>query len=455
MSKKRILLVDDEVIITQILTVILEDEFNAVVESCHSGREAIDLLKKDSAFDLIVSDYGMPHGTGEDLFKYAKGEMNLPIPFILFSGGAIEDYDFFINEVKDENQCYFVEKPSDVEIINVVKTSLEKQVTQDREQVIVSSGDTSYLPMPIEILIKYMADPSDVFLKINDAKYLKVSSKLNDSFIEDLERQKDKGVKELYLEKHEFLNFFHSLQVKLQGDDQQASTGKRILFEIAGLTINVDQQKMADLKVPKFHQELVNQTLEGLITDIKSSSNIFNILSGFTEKVNYLSDHSILVIYFSSLIAKKLGWFNEKMSTQLALAGFFHDITLKDEFLAKIETKEEIFNFDDTEQKLVLEHPEKCSQIVEKFNKHNQDAINIILNSQELPNGNGFPKGLNAQTIQPLPALFILSHKIVSLLFEDDFKVENLGAHIQNLEKEYDQGNFKRPYKALREILLD
>ncbi|MCP4912894.1 MAG: HD domain-containing protein [Oligoflexia bacterium] len=199
----------------------------------------------------------------------------------------------------------------------------------------------------------------------------------------------------------------------------------------------------------------MNQTLEGVVTDIKKSSNIFNILSGFTEEINYLSDHSILVIYFSSLIAKKLGWFNEKMSAQLALAGFFHDITLKDEFLAKIEKKEEIFNFDDEEQKIVLEHPEKCSQLVEKFNEHNQDAISIILNSQELPNGDGFPKGLNAQTIQPLAALFILSHKVVSLLFEDGFKIENLVTHIQNLEKEYDQGNFKRPYKALREILLD
>ncbi|MCP4912893.1 MAG: response regulator [Oligoflexia bacterium] len=241
MPKKRILLVDDEVIITQILTVILEDEFNAIVKSAHSGREAIDLLREDSAFDLIISDFGMPHGTGEDLFKYIKGELKLPIPFILFSGGTIEEYDFFKNEVKDENQCYFVEKPSDIEIINVVKSSLERQASSDREQIIASSADNSYLPMPIEVLIKYLHKPCDVFLKINDSKYLKVSSKLNDSFIEDIERQKDKDVKELFLEKHDFLNFFHSLQVKLQGDDNQASSGKRILFEIAGLTINVDQ----------------------------------------------------------------------------------------------------------------------------------------------------------------------------------------------------------------------
>jgi CheY-like chemotaxis protein len=87
MSRKG-LIVDDEEELRELLqsalTFILPD---ATWDISSSGNEAIKMMENDEAYSLIICDWNMADGTGVDVYKVAR---KMLIPFILFSGGALE-----------------------------------------------------------------------------------------------------------------------------------------------------------------------------------------------------------------------------------------------------------------------------------------------------------------------------------------------------------------------------
>jgi DNA-binding NtrC family response regulator len=68
MDKKKILIVDDEEIIREFLSEVLQDEYN--VSTVTDGDEAIELLNVTS-FDLVITDLKMERVQGEEVVKFA------------------------------------------------------------------------------------------------------------------------------------------------------------------------------------------------------------------------------------------------------------------------------------------------------------------------------------------------------------------------------------------------
>ncbi|MCR6502018.1 ATP-binding protein [Shinella sp. CPCC 101442] len=85
-SPKRVLLVDDDFLIAMSSVDMLTDLGHEVVEA-HSGLEAIEILKRDARFDLIITDYSMPGMTGGELIVAARALIP-GIPMLIASGYA-------------------------------------------------------------------------------------------------------------------------------------------------------------------------------------------------------------------------------------------------------------------------------------------------------------------------------------------------------------------------------
>ena len=81
---KRILLVDDEKLIAELLCVILVSR-GYDCRTASDGVEAMSLLNSGERFDLIVCNYLMPHMNGLQVLDHVKKQFP-GIPFILYSG---------------------------------------------------------------------------------------------------------------------------------------------------------------------------------------------------------------------------------------------------------------------------------------------------------------------------------------------------------------------------------
>ena len=87
----RVLVVNDFATMRRIVKGVLKQlGFFEIVEA-QDGREALDVLKKES-IGLIVSDWNMPNMTGLDLLKVVRGDDRLKgIPFIMVTAEGMKN----------------------------------------------------------------------------------------------------------------------------------------------------------------------------------------------------------------------------------------------------------------------------------------------------------------------------------------------------------------------------
>ena len=84
---KRVLLVDDEVQIAELFKMELDDEnFETVITFC--GNDAIEILKEEKNFDVIITDYKMANGSGLDVLDYVLESTTVETkPYFIFVTG--------------------------------------------------------------------------------------------------------------------------------------------------------------------------------------------------------------------------------------------------------------------------------------------------------------------------------------------------------------------------------
>lgn len=83
-KKKKILIIDDEAHIVDILETYLKvHEFS--VKTAYEGRKALSILKKDKSIDLIILDEKMP-GMGGSVFLKELKKIKVNSPVIILTG---------------------------------------------------------------------------------------------------------------------------------------------------------------------------------------------------------------------------------------------------------------------------------------------------------------------------------------------------------------------------------
>ena len=205
MSKSKILLVDDEDEILDILEILIESEFDVSTLRASSGNEAIALLKKQSDIDLVISDYSMNLGSGGDLFYYNKSNSNLP--FLLVSGGFLQDYRD-MSDLHSVNKLNgYVQKPIDEkELFSLINKALTIEVG-------TSSESCQYKRVRIDHAIYFLKNNKDIFLNISSGKFIKIINEGELDCTNELLKYKDKGESYIYIQSDDFE---HSLLQQIQ-----------------------------------------------------------------------------------------------------------------------------------------------------------------------------------------------------------------------------------------------
>ncbi len=114
MGKKKVLIVDDNPTMIDIVTMALESEYDVI--SASDGREGIDLAKKIKP-DLIIMDVMMPNVSGiEMLRELLSDEETSNIPVIIFTASHFDPSTEMIFTV-EKNVRAFLRKPCTVDTL--------------------------------------------------------------------------------------------------------------------------------------------------------------------------------------------------------------------------------------------------------------------------------------------------------------------------------------------------
>jgi HD-GYP domain-containing protein (c-di-GMP phosphodiesterase class II) len=170
-------------------------------------------------------------------------------------------------------------------------------------------------------------------------------------------------------------------------------------------------------------------------------------------ETSYRSWHSVSLCYIACRLSSLMTWDSANTHYKLSLAAFLHDITVKTESLERVTTLDELETAAGSEEEKIgyREHPHEAAALARQMRDFPGDVDHIIAQHHELPNGKGFPLGINHTKISPLAALFIVAHAITEELFDmrEEFSLREC---VGRLELAYTQGYFRRVIAALKEL---
>ena len=86
---EKVLVADDEQSMREFLEYLLEKE-GYEVETAGDGREALEILRRDSNFDLVISDLRMEDVDGLQLLEQIRS-LDADLPFIFVTAYASSD----------------------------------------------------------------------------------------------------------------------------------------------------------------------------------------------------------------------------------------------------------------------------------------------------------------------------------------------------------------------------
>lgn len=447
-----LLIVDERYDYLSLIEVILESEFHINIVKANSGLEAKGILQNEPNISAIISG---PHPfqilNEDNYYLYNLGHGK--VPFICYCPELNEDE---IEKLKMDNSAN-IHLPNPLDETHLYGTlqnllNLKGQSYTIEEK---KGEETALKCIKLSTLTMFSKLSYDLYLKIGGEKFIQVGRQGNDDLNSVVDHYTTKGIHYLYLKEKDYNRYLATAKDVIETNTQdRVNTGqqKHTTVQIYDLAFQVSREHLKTLGVTRMQEELVHKAMENLLVDLKENKVLYSMLKDFYSNQDYLTNHSLLIIYLSSMIISKMGWSNNQTLQQIVYAGFFHDMFVPEE-LAKVQHLSELEN--EIDKAKVLKHIKKAADIMEGIKGINNDAHKMIVDHHERPDGSGYPMGLTASQLPPLSCVFITAHHIVDHLYNENFDSSNIASFIQGMQGEWDQGNFKRVYTCARALLLD
>jgi HD-GYP domain-containing protein (c-di-GMP phosphodiesterase class II) len=172
-----------------------------------------------------------------------------------------------------------------------------------------------------------------------------------------------------------------------------------------------------------------------------------------TSETHYLRQHIHLLCQVLTGLGTRIGWISDRSIDKLIYVSYLHDIRfMKYPNLARIPDLRTFEKIKDTlskeEQSAFLEAPSYAADMARQDLGSFPDAIKILTQQKELPDGSGYPQALMASQISPLGALFIVSHYLVDYII--DFPDWTIEEFIKKNRTRFKGGYFSKIMTALQ-----
>ena len=435
------------------VTFLLESQYRAIITEVAHAEEAIMVLKeKGSQFDLIVSDWTKSIQELDSFFESTRKIKQTPCIFAVSSKHSKElaDHPLIVGKLDRDRLLTGLQN----QVGELIKSGKLADVNPD--------ADSNFVRIRTRILLTVAPLRGDIFIRLSEAKYLKIMQEGDTFDQEDLEKYTHKkGIDYLYLRKEQTAEFIEKYRKELEkaGSDP---------------TLDIDKVAKNNDSVYDTIQELgarvgVNREVQALAkTQVKnamkamggspSMKGIFDRLESF--KGQYIGSHSLLTGFLASAIASKLEWGSATTFHKLSMAAFLHDITLSNHELAKCETIQQAKDgpFTTQEKQMYEKHPMHAAEVAKRFNEIPPDVDQIILQSHERPDSTGFPRRLSHSYISSLSTVFIVAHELadraLAALERGEGKSFTPAAYLAEVRDQYSSSGFRKVLSALENIQI-
>lgn len=431
----KILIVDDEEAILDILEFAVATIVTAEIIMSESGNDAIKILDEQADIDLLICDYNMPNGSGGDVYQHVVNE-KLDIKYVLCSSDSPDMHKEFST---GDNFFGNITKPDIVNGVEDIIAKIDNSVVQTEEL-----GE--YIQISPLLLKRMGTAAADIYIKLNESKYLKYLNKEDPFSNQDFEKYQ--GMNVLYfvlgeIDRQAMVTYMQKSLFNLLSDKNIEFSDK--IIKAHGIVSDSIREFGINEEVAEMTKKYVSYSLK----TIEQNKSLNNLLQDLLNSSEYHAKLTGLVSHVSCAIAKELKWQTETVLYKLTMCAMMQDVYAPTEHLAAPMYKSEFDSFPTAEKSYILNHVEEAAEAVNSLKDIPPDIDQLITQHHELPNGTGFPAGIDHAAISPLSATIIISNIIAREMI-----AKNSDINIKELlssKKDHlllNRGNFKNVYNA-------
>lgn len=443
----RILVVDDEAVIRELMLDILNEE-GYDVEVASSGPEALAVLRERDEFVLLLTDIMMPDMNGIELIREARKVRHELIPIVMTGFATL---DTARAAVKEGAYDYILKPFSLSEIKMAVANAIDRhrlanenarlrnltELFHISETIAGIHEERKLLNFVLKAALDHVnAERGSLMLTTPDGKALEVAASVNipEEGTKDLVRMGTRisgwvaqNVTPLLVEDLEQNPELAGMSRRISGDSsfisvplQRKSTesdrfGRRASLPNVIAVLNVSKKKgggsfsEGDLKTLSIVANHAAAALENarLIKDVERThmATLQSMALLLEAKDTYTHGHSQRVCDYSVLLALKLGM-NEQDVDALRIGAAFHDI-------GKVGVADAVLNkaekLTQDEWEMIKRHPMIGFSILEPVQFLGEKQLQLVRGHHERLDGSGYPDGLTGDQISPLVRIIALA----------------------------------------------
>lgn len=313
--------------------------------------------------------------------------------------------------------------------------------------------NTQMIPVPIHDFISGVTVPVDLYVKLNDSKFILVSKAGQKTDKNQLSTYENKTVEYLWVKRTEYssliTNNLSIAGIVIQNDKVHPSQKSHILSQ-ASASVFIELEHVGLSFESYSHSK---QVVDSTIALANENRDITDLLLGLKDCSDRLLQHSMAVSYVSVLIAHTLKWENKLTIEKLALGALLHDIGLKvlpPELINKPKVK---MTFDEVQ--LFEQHAYKGMQMLVGLGIVPDDVIAIVYEHHENALGQGYPRRLRNLKMHPLAKVVALADDFCDLVISNPncIKPKNPREALMTIEYTMGQPHNKEAFRALQMVI--
>ncbi len=416
-----------------------------------TGQEALESLMYEGSIGVVILECALKSDDPTELAKKIFDQVG-PRPLIFVGTSTIiksrVKEEFFL----EHEMVSIYQKPYDaITFVESINEALEWVKKEEFENSIIELNSDKFIPMRLRNFYLHNTVPFDVYVELTKTKYMKAISADQVYTERTIQNFQKRNIRFLFIEKNEHLNFLESSIVKIAqnlalNDDQPK---KKIQSMIAGVL--VIHQYLRDVGISDSLHLIIDQVIKQFPKVVSSYSDLKSLLLDFPLEQGDLAEQAVLKGLTAESMGSLLGWSSDLSRMKLGLAAIIHDCFLDRESWSIITYRDhpELDDLSAHQVQSFLDHTKTAAEMARQFTRY-PEADFIIEQHHELPDGNGFPNGIQASKITKISALFIVANSFVIQLIESGLSLSTIKNTVDSFESIYSLGNFKEIFTVLK-----
>ena len=312
------------------------------------------------------------------------------------------------------------------------------------------------LPVRLKNLYLFESIPYNIYLGLTQTKYIQIITENRSYSKSAIKGLADKNIKNLYLERKNYLLFLEESVNKVCALLNQKDLSPIRIIQVQASAVLLIHQHIREAGVAASIVDLAEILIDVTERNFAQFSSFKELLRVFPFEQGDIAEKSILTLYVCEMICQGLGWRSDISRKQLGLAGILHDCLLKEEGMANIENIDSPFfrKLPHSMKEEFKYHPIKTAELVNQFPGFSNVGF-IIEDHHELPNGMGFPNKKNSNKLPSISCTFILACKFVNRLAIKGIGRETIKETMEIFQESLNVGGFKKSFFILKKNLSD